>query len=325
MNPTETRAGDGARAPRAIACALLVLGLAACGGGDPAGSGPLAQPPARARALSLAAASTPSTPIAADEFFDWAQQRHPDRFPGPAATLSAPPYVYRHYPSTGQALGVAGGVVYHLDTRSGAGPQRVDSLERFACEVQLSRCEAPRWRQAPRGTSVPAGLPAFFDAELAGGPSLRFQWLRDGQAIAGADGPTLVLPRTSPADDGAQLQLRVDNPLGTLLSDLVPLRVTPAPDLAAAAGLALASGCMNCHQVDQVGGGPAFRDVAGRYARVPSAVDDLVLSIRLGSAGVWNGFMPPHPRLVDDELRLLATAILSLAPPGAGSGSGRSE
>ena len=41
-------------------------------------------------------------------WLDWAERQYPGLFPGPQADRSAPPYVYRHYPSTGHYLGVAG-------------------------------------------------------------------------------------------------------------------------------------------------------------------------------------------------------------------------
>ncbi len=63
---------------------------------------------------------------------DWAERRYPQLFPGHQPDIVAPPYVYRHYLSTGNYLGVAGQDVYVLGPLTDGQLTRVGSLADFA-------------------------------------------------------------------------------------------------------------------------------------------------------------------------------------------------
>lgn len=73
---------------------------------------------------------------------DWAERTYSSHFPGPQRTQSSPPYVYRHYPSTGNYVGVADGVVYILGPVSGGQLSPVGTVARFECEVVPENCVA---------------------------------------------------------------------------------------------------------------------------------------------------------------------------------------
>ena len=76
--------------------------------------------------------------------------------------------------------------------------------------------------------------------------------------------------------------------------------------------LAAKNGCLGCHAVATKLVGPAYKDVAAKYAGQADAQAMLVQSIRNGGAGKWGELpMPPHPKLSDAELKKLATWILS--------------
>lgn len=80
------------------------------------------------------------------------------------------------------------------------------------------------------------------------------------------------------------------------------------------ANLALAqkSACMACHLVDKKLVGPAYRDVAKKYAGQKDAAKTLAASIKAGGAGKWGPVpMPPQPALSDADLNTLATWILA--------------
>lgn len=67
---------------------------------------------------------------------------------------------------------------------------------------QIPRLEVDRGElQAP-----PIGARQICSTELAGSASVQYQWLRNGQAIAGADDPTYT---TTAADEGAAIQCQV--------------------------------------------------------------------------------------------------------------------
>ncbi|MNX58523.1 Cytochrome c-551 precursor [compost metagenome] len=57
--------------------------------------------------------------------------------------------------------------------------------------------------------------------------------------------------------------------------------------------------------------GPAYRDVAAKYAKDPQAMDLLMSSIQHGGSGKWGNVpMPPFAQLSADDLKSLATFIL---------------
>nr|BAF34120.1 sulfite oxidase [Hydrogenophilus thermoluteolus] len=76
--------------------------------------------------------------------------------------------------------------------------------------------------------------------------------------------------------------------------------------------LAKLKGCTACHGIDKKIVGPAYKDVATKYAGKPDAVDYLAQKIKNGGAGVWGNVpMPPHPALSEEELRSLAQWIVN--------------
>jgi cytochrome c len=100
-------------------------------------------------------------------------------------------------------------------------------------------------------------------------------------------------------------------------------RMTPAALLLAAA-TALASSpawanlelakkhaCMACHAVDKKVVGPAYAEVAKKYAGQKDAAASLAANIKAGGSGKWGPVpMPPQAQLSDEDLKTLATWIL---------------
>lgn len=69
--------------------------------------------------------------------------------------------------------------------------------------------------------------------------------------------------------------------------------------------------CLSCHATDHKVVGPAYRDVAAKYAKDPQAMDRLMSSIQNGGSGKWGDVpMPPFTQLSPDDLKSLATFIL---------------
>ena len=122
-----------------------VLACSGCGGGrQDNDSGASAQASARRhanQALTQAAAALSTTTMAesAEQLMDEAQARYPALFPEPQPTQSLPPFAYRHYPSTGNYVGVAlvsdgpyvAGNVYVLGASFGDKPVSVGPLTQF--------------------------------------------------------------------------------------------------------------------------------------------------------------------------------------------------
>ena len=73
------------------------------------------------------------------------------------------------------------------------------------------------------------------------------------------------------------------------------------------------SDCRSCHDEDRKVVGPAFKDIAKKYAGQPGAVAALSKSIRDGGSGKWGDLpMTPHPTLSDADLTRIVNWILSL-------------
>lgn len=80
----------------------------------------------------------------------------------------------------------------------------------------------------------------------------------------------------------------------------------------ASADLAKAKNCLACHAVDKKLVGPAYKDVAAKYAGKADAAAMLATKIQKGGVGVWGQIpMPPNPQVTDADAKALATWVLS--------------
>jgi len=92
------------------------------------------------------------------------------------------------------------------------------------------------------------------------------------------------------------------------------MALTVAATSAMADGLALAKAniCLACHAVDKKLVGPAFKDVAAKYADRKDAVEYLTKKIKSGGAGVWGPIpMPAQAQLSDAQAKELAQWVLT--------------
>ena len=81
----------------------------------------------------------------------------------------------------------------------------------------------------------------------------------------------------------------------------------------AAQALATSKNCMACHATDKKLVGPAFKDVAAKYASDKSAADKLATKIQKGGAGVWGPVpMPANTQVNDAEAKKLAAWVLTI-------------
>ena len=80
----------------------------------------------------------------------------------------------------------------------------------------------------------------------------------------------------------------------------------------ASADLAQKKNCMACHATDKKVIGPAYKDVAAKYAGQKDAADKLAQKILKGGSGVWGAVpMPANPQVNDAEAKTLAAWVLS--------------
>jgi cytochrome c len=97
----------------------------------------------------------------------------------------------------------------------------------------------------------------------------------------------------------------------------VLLAMTAALTVAAPAfadqALATSKNCMACHALDKKLVGPAYKDVAAKYASDKAAVDKLAAKIMKGGSGVWGPVpMPANAQVNDAEAKKLAAWVMSL-------------
>lgn len=81
----------------------------------------------------------------------------------------------------------------------------------------------------------------------------------------------------------------------------------------ASADLAKAKNCMACHALDKKLVGPAYKDVAAKYAGDKDAATKLAKKIREGGTGVWGQVpMPANPQVSEAEALTLAKWVLTV-------------
>ena len=77
------------------------------------------------------------------------------------------------------------------------------------------------------------------------------------------------------------------------------------------ADLAKKNNCLACHAVDKKIVGPAYQDVAKKYAGQADAETTLIKNIKAGGSGKWGPIpMPPQTQLNDADAKTLASWVL---------------
>lgn len=86
--------------------------------------------------------------------------------------------------------------------------------------------------------------------------------------------------------------------------------------------LAKGSDCFSCHAINQKIVGPAFNQVAAKFAGKPGAETTLVHAIDKGHVGTWGKVpMPAHPKLSKADTKEIVSWILGLKKSTAAAGS----
>ncbi len=95
------------------------------------------------------------------------------------------------------------------------------------------------------------------------------------------------------------------------LITLIALTAAATPALADQA-LAQKKNCLACHAVDKKVVGPAYKDIAAKYAGQNVAAK-LTAKVMKGGAGVWGAVpMPANPQVSQAEAETLVKWVLSL-------------
>lgn len=95
------------------------------------------------------------------------------------------------------------------------------------------------------------------------------------------------------------------------MKHLVAFALLASTPVWASQALLQKNNCTACHAVDKKLVGPAFKDVANKYAGQADAVTRLSLKVKAGGSGVWGAIpMPPNPQVSDDDLKKMIEFIL---------------
>ena len=76
--------------------------------------------------------------------------------------------------------------------------------------------------------------------------------------------------------------------------------------------LAQKKNCLACHATDKKVVGPAYKDVAAKYAKDKNAVTMLAEKIQKGGVGAWGQVPMPANQVTPDEAKQLATWVMSI-------------
>jgi cytochrome c len=78
------------------------------------------------------------------------------------------------------------------------------------------------------------------------------------------------------------------------------------------ADLAKKSNCLACHTIDRKLVGPAYQEVAKKYAADKGAEARLIDKVKKGGVGVWGNVpMPPNSTVKDEDIKTLVKWVLS--------------
>jgi cytochrome c len=97
-----------------------------------------------------------------------------------------------------------------------------------------------------------------------------------------------------------------------LMVGMVAVSAFATQSAMANADLAKAKNCMACHAVANKLVGPAYKDVAAKYAGQKDAEAKLATKIMKGGSGVWGAIpMPANPQVSEAEAKTLAKWVLA--------------
>lgn len=76
--------------------------------------------------------------------------------------------------------------------------------------------------------------------------------------------------------------------------------------------LATSKNCMACHAIDKKLVGPAFKDIAKKYAGDKTAADKLAAKVIKGGSGAWGPVpMPANPQVSEADAKKLVAWVLA--------------
>lgn len=94
---------------------------------------------------------------------------------------------------------------------------------------------------------------------------------------------------------------------------ILALTLSVAVPAMADQALASSKNCMGCHALDKKLVGPAFKDVAAKYAGQKDAPAKLAAKVMAGGTGVWGAIpMPANPQVNEADAKKLVAWVLTV-------------
>jgi len=125
--------------------------------------------------------------------------------------------------------------------------------------------------------------------------------------------PLIILLAACGGNDSQQSTTEATGDTTTVAQPASTPDVSTNPDYQKGLALVSKSGCLTCHKVSEKLIGPAYKDVANKYAGNDTAVNYLVQKIIKGGSGVWGNIpMTPHPDLSEADVTTMVKYILLL-------------
>ena len=92
-----------------------------------------------------------------------------------------------------------------------------------------------------------------------------------------------------------------------------PADPTQHPDYQKGFDLVAKSDCFTCHKTSEKHVGPAYAEVAKKYAGQPEIIDTLAQRVIKGSVGHWGQVpMTPHANLSEEDARAMLKFVMTL-------------
>lgn len=116
----------------------------------------------------------------------------------------------------------------------------------------------------------------------------------------------LTLAACSANDKPANENATTAKPKSMLADDM-----SANPDYVKGKELIAKNDCLTCHKEKEKLIGPAYKDVAAKYANDPNAIEGLAEKVMKGGTGVWGQVaMAPHPNLSHDDAVALVKYVM---------------
>lgn len=101
---------------------------------------------------------------------------------------------------------------------------------------------------------------------------------------------------------------------GTAATEEKKESLSDNPDYKNGLALVAKSDCLTCHKVNEASTGPAYKDVAARYANAAdTTIERIANHIIKGGSGQWGAIpMTPHPTVSIDDAKTMVKYVLLL-------------